>query len=224
MNRLLVMLVALALLFSLPLLHAEEDVRVYYEKGMTALQEGDHDTAIVALSRAVELRPDIAQFYNALGVAHLQKKEYVEDAIEQFEKAVALKEDYGQAYINLGLAYTALSDLASARLNYEKAAEVEPGNSRAHFGLGWISLTQESQPRAALPYLEEALRLEPENPEYNFYAGMAAVMTHQLHKALKPLSVLKMQGQDKLAGMLEEMIQQASGNAPLEEDSGLPSF
>jgi type II protein arginine methyltransferase len=65
---------------------------------------GDHDGAVAAFIRALQLNPDYADAYNNLGVAHRDAAR-TEAAIKAFQRAVALQPGHGAAKANLRAAY-----------------------------------------------------------------------------------------------------------------------
>jgi len=65
---------------------------------------GHVDDAVNAGSRAVELRPDYADYRNALGEAYLEANS-CKRAVIEFEEAIKKNVYYADAYFNLALAY-----------------------------------------------------------------------------------------------------------------------
>ena len=62
---------------------------------------GDFDSAIREYAKVVELRPDLAEAYNNLGVAQKRKGE-LDKAAASFNKALARRPDYSAALSNRG--------------------------------------------------------------------------------------------------------------------------
>lgn len=83
------------------------------------------------------------------------------------ERAVSIDKKFPISYISLGRIHSVISnlttnpqELSKARLNYEKALELDPKSSAAHDGLGLIHM-YEGNYDEAIHHLEMALKLQP---------------------------------------------------------------
>jgi len=95
--------------------------------GWTYSHQGKLDEAIEECKKAIELDPDFGNPYNDIG-AYLIEKDRHSEAIPWLEKAtLARRYDSQQfAHFNLGRAYAALDLLSRARVEFERAIEIEP--------------------------------------------------------------------------------------------------
>jgi tetratricopeptide (TPR) repeat protein len=95
---------------------------------------GDFDAAIRDYTRVVELRPDLAEAYNNLGVAQ-KKKGLLAGAAESFSRALALKADYAAALTNRGWVFAEQDRWTEARRDFEHALTLNPEDDGALYGL-----------------------------------------------------------------------------------------
>jgi Flp pilus assembly protein TadD, contains TPR repeats len=80
----------------------DKDALAAYELGMKALADGQTETAIAQLKRAIKLAPRYLRALNDLGVLYLQLNRLPE-AAELFAQAVKLDENFHLAGLNLGV-------------------------------------------------------------------------------------------------------------------------
>src|SRR5262245_23280646 len=95
---------------------------------------GDYEAAIKEYSKVVELRPDLPEAYNNLGVAQKRKGDLAK-AAESFDKALKLKPDYSAAISNRGWVLAEQDHWSDARREFEKALTINPGDDGALYGL-----------------------------------------------------------------------------------------
>jgi protein O-GlcNAc transferase len=124
------------------------------------------DRAEVSYRREIELIPEHFGPRHQLGLIFIRTGRYPE-AIEMLKQAIVLNPNSGASYSSLGAAYTdfdqASGDIvALAHANYEKAVEVEPGNSDLHHNLG-ESYRRGGQLDLALASFDRAIELNPNN-------------------------------------------------------------
>jgi tetratricopeptide (TPR) repeat protein len=95
---------------------------------------GDFDAAIKEYSKVVELRPDLPEAYNNLGVAQKRKGDLVK-AEDSFSQALKLKPDYSAAISNRGWVLAEQNQWSDARREFERALVINPGDDGALYGL-----------------------------------------------------------------------------------------
>ena len=78
--------------------------RATYQKGVTALERGDLETARSAFEEAVRLSPSSAEAHNSLGWVLLAQGQ-IDASIVEFNSALKLKPAFAQAHINLANAF-----------------------------------------------------------------------------------------------------------------------
>ena len=95
---------------------------------------GDFEAAIKEYSKVVELRPDLPEAYNNLGVAQKRKGDLAK-AADSFNRALKLKPDYGAAISNHAWVLAEQNQWSDARREFEKALTINPGDDGALYGL-----------------------------------------------------------------------------------------
>ena len=90
--------------------------------------------------RAIALRPDYWEGYNALGSFYYGQKRSG-DAIAQFQKVVELTPDNSVAHSNLGAQYQNVEDCAKAEEEFKKSIALAP-SYMAYANLGSLYETQ----------------------------------------------------------------------------------
>ncbi len=70
-----------------------DQTELLYESAMTAEKVGERDLAEKRLRRLIEVKPDYAHAYNALGYSLVERNERLEEAQELIEKALSLSPD-----------------------------------------------------------------------------------------------------------------------------------
>lgn len=95
---------------------------------------GDFDAAIKEYSKVVELRPDLPEAYNNLGVA-LKRKGELDKAADGFNKALQRRPDYSAALSNRGWVFAEQSKWVEARRDFEQALKINPSDDGALYGL-----------------------------------------------------------------------------------------
>lgn len=88
--------------------------------GRELTQAGQLSEAIVELTEAIKLSPDLARAYNARGYAYLRSHDYPH-ALADLNEAIRLNPTYRNAYANRAVAKKALGDAAGAAADLEKA-------------------------------------------------------------------------------------------------------
>jgi len=90
----------------------------------------------------------------------LEKADKPSQAIIQYLNAATMAPDEPQILGSLGMAYLRAGELQTARLNLQKAVELQPDYYMTRMGLGYLSL-QEGKVRKANDELAESVRLLP---------------------------------------------------------------
>ena len=73
---------------------------------MPTTTKAEIDRAIEDYTKAIELKPNLAEAYNNLGAAYSDKGEY-DRAVADYTKAIELKPNLAETYNNRGNAYNA---------------------------------------------------------------------------------------------------------------------
>ncbi len=123
-----------------------------------ALDPNNSD-AWARLARAILLQR--AQFGSALTPE--QRDEKLTEGRKAVERALALDPNSSRAHLAKGLLYLALRNHAEAARSFEVAIALDRNSVHAHANLG-NALTFLGEPEKAIPWIEQAIRLDPLGP------------------------------------------------------------
>lgn len=137
------------------------DGDVLHMNAIAKLQSGDAPGALDHAQRAVAADGSVAKYHNTLGVVLLTLERFAE-AAKAFEWAIALAPDLSDARFNLGNALASLGNIDAAVTAYKALIERDDAHIDALNNLGGL-LAKTGRRAEALPYLETAHRLAPEN-------------------------------------------------------------
>lgn len=115
--------------------------------------------------------PRSARAHANLGIRLMDAGRGAEARVE-LERAVALDTTYVEGQLNLGGLYAGEGRLDDARRAFQRALAGNPGSYTALVALGGLEL-RDNRSGAAVPYLDEAVRRYPRNPEGWAYLGLA---------------------------------------------------
>ncbi len=139
--------------------YQDEGMKLYV-RGTGKLQERNYVEAVTDLTRAVKLRPDIAEAFHNLGFA-FEKTGDLRNAARAYERALNLKPDYPSALNNLGyLLATSGTEPAKAVALCQRAVELQPNSASFQDSLGW-ALYKAGRHQEASSHFTAAIRLEP---------------------------------------------------------------
>lgn len=145
----------------------------------------DYSDADKWLTEATARSPD-----NGLYCYYLGRTKYVEnhfqEAIEVFQKCLALSPDNLRAEYNLGLAYAGAGQVDKATIAYQTAIAWQQSSGvldpQPYLDFGMMLLQQE-KPAQALPMLQKAVALGPQNPRAHEQLGKTWQLLHNLPNA-----------------------------------------
>jgi tetratricopeptide (TPR) repeat protein len=142
---------------------------------MTILKRGEPEEAIGYALRAVELRPDEASGYGALGTLHLAAHR-TEEAILALLKAIEIAPDVPEHHHNLAASYLAARRNGEAVLEFQKAIALDPQSPQNYLALA-SAYTQFGMAGPAIGCLTEGLeRLPDYAPLHTAIAGAFALI------------------------------------------------
>ena len=142
----------------------------YNKTGITAMQEGKYENAVEAFLKAVEEDPKDAVGYINLGNVFASIGD-PEKAEPFFQQAITLDEDAGTAYYGLANLYFNKERYEEASKLYETAVRKGIDEADAYFMLG-KSLERSDNGKLALPYLQRAAELAPDDLEARLAYGI----------------------------------------------------
>jgi tetratricopeptide (TPR) repeat protein len=141
----------------------EAEARAWCARGNTHQREGRGEDAEACYQRALELRPELAEAHNNLGVLLLARGKAAE-ALPHFRKTVCLHPDSAEAHNNVGSALARLGEFEQAEPNFQRAVRLRPVYPEAWKHLGEV-LRELGRLEEAESCFREAIRQQPDLAE-----------------------------------------------------------
>ncbi|HXU31750.1 MAG TPA: tetratricopeptide repeat protein [Thermoanaerobaculia bacterium] len=132
--------------------------------GAALERTGDHERAVAAFRKALELEPDFHSALNYLGYLWADRGENLDEALALILRAVALDPENGAYVDSLGWVRFRLKEYALARGLLERAARLMPKDASVQEHLGDLYKSTGEVARARDAY-RRALALESENAD-----------------------------------------------------------
>jgi tetratricopeptide (TPR) repeat protein len=150
--------------------------------GNSYVDVGNIEQAQVALERAVEINPSLAESRTNLGNIYL-KKERIEDAISQYQAALQINRSDAKTHNNLGNAYGRTGRLDDAINEYNQSLELDPNFVEVYRNLSIVYCEKKMYGKAEA-VLKEATELEPSNSSFYNQLGNVYSQMGQCEKAI----------------------------------------
>jgi len=168
------------------------DVRAYEVSGRAWSRKREYAKAADALSRAVQIRPDVETLY-ALGITLLSSGDPADKqrAAAVFQQMIQVAGDSGSIHVLFGRAYRDAEDLPSAIRELNRAIELDPRTPHAHYFLGLAILSQnEWKPTPeATAELRKELEYYPRDFLANYMMGFTDSIERQYEESNKFLNI-----------------------------------
>ena len=135
-------------------------------------------------SEVTRLTPNDSDAWYLLGRTQYNEDQFTK-AIASFEQALKMRPHYIEAENNLGLAWEGLNKLDEASAAYRQAIAWQgskPVDPQPYLNLGTL-LTNRNQPEKAIPFLQQASKLAPENPKIHEELAFALEACNRLTEA-----------------------------------------
>ncbi len=160
----------------------------YVAAGNALVQVGHLDNAIAFYTKAIELKPDLADAYNNRGFVY-QKQNKTQMAIEDFTKAIQLQPQNALYYKNRGNAYSSLN-AGLAIADYQRALKLDPNDAYIWLRLGILENEMGSivEIDNAAAHYTEAIRLKPDLVEAYLKRGALYEKRYLYDKALADIN------------------------------------
>lgn len=128
---------------------AEEFIRA----GERAYRSGDHSTAILAFTKALEAAPDHVNAHLQRGFCLTIAKQF-DLAVADFTAVLKQKPDHAQAIVSRGSALAKLGRHAEAIADFDRAIALDPRNGEAYNNRGWSRKAMGDAPGACKDWKE----------------------------------------------------------------------
>ncbi|MDP2654621.1 MAG: tetratricopeptide repeat protein [Candidatus Omnitrophota bacterium] len=193
----------------------------WFERGNQAYQEANHKKAVQYYEKTIELDPNHAQAYYALGTVYRDMNAGFADVAWFFKVAADITPDYLEAHDSLCKLYFQNNDLSNAEASCLKALSLNPNLGSAQLMLAWMSLSK-SRPQDAVLYFREVLK-KTQSPMIYYGLGVACIQTGNSAEALDVITTLQGLGESQLASKLENALRTSSPpSAPPLEAIAMP--
>jgi len=151
--------------------------------GLAQSLKGNLAESARAYEKCLEIRPEFTEAHNNLGTIYQEMNE-LPKAEAEFQKAL-LDMTYltrELPYYNLARMYVLQDRLDLAMVNVQKAIQAKPRLAMAHNLMGMI-LEKQNKPEDAAAAYERAVKIVPEDLQFNFNLGAAYLGTGETAKA-----------------------------------------
>ncbi len=143
----------------------------WHKQGIQLFNQGDYESAVTAISKAMELEPDTPILYNDRGFVYASAGDY-EQAIADYTRAIELDPDYVRAYNNRAQVYGELGDYERSIADYTRSIELDPNYPLVFHRRGLLFDRLEEYEQAIADYTR-AIELEPDNARVYNSRGIA---------------------------------------------------
>lgn len=154
----------------------------------------------------ISLEPDSAEAYNNLGLIESMDDGRIKDSILHFMKAIKLKPGYADAFNNLGVICYKIGQMDRAEQYIKKSIELDPGNAKNYFSLGWVYASGKKEYNKAIEALKRSIELDKNQPDAYYILGMAYVHLGRKLDVMDQITNLRSINKENLAEALENLI------------------
>jgi Flp pilus assembly protein TadD len=160
--------------------------------GLILLQAGEYGAAAQHLDRAIALlgRAADAAYPHYLRAKVYTEQNDVEKASAELRQAVSLRPDFAEAWSDLGQARKSVLDHAGALKAFQRAVELSADDAVAQYRLG-AEYLHEGNAHLAVPHLQKAFSLKPEDQSTIYSLQLALRKDGQLEQATKAKRMLE---------------------------------
>lgn len=147
--------------------------------------QGQHESAVEGLLRAIDLDPGFVKAWDNLGLNYEALGRF-DEAVRSYEEAMRLSRESSTPSpwpaLNLGLLLVKLDRLDEAETRLRQSVTADPSFAQARYQLG-VLLDKTGRPGEAIPELEEAARLDEGYAEPHFALARLYRRAGQTEKA-----------------------------------------
>jgi|CXWL01.1.fsa_nt_gi tetratricopeptide (TPR) repeat protein len=196
-----------------------QSVKDLFDEAAQAFYAGQYDKAIKNYERIIEMEPNFAPAYNALGLALKVKGAANDDVIYYFTKAMELDPSFLASYDNLGKLYYSIGDVDHAEEYFQKGLKLDPQSESMTLSMGWIYLLGRNDADQAIKYFREVATKNNSAMGY-FGQGICLMSKEKRMEVIDIVTQLRAINQEGLAQDLETMLRE---NRSLIRDSEFPT-
>jgi rhomboid protease GluP len=175
-------------------LQAAHGYMAHGQNGVSLLDEGKPDQAIVELNKSVQERPNFAAAHSALARAYVAKRDFANAATE-LEKVVALNPQDEGAHYRLGLVYLELKNPAKSQETFTQLLRINPSSAEGHAGMG-AALSDQLRTAEALEEYKRAAAIDPDYQGVSYNIGVMQARLDRYDDAIASLLKQRQNGDD----------------------------
>jgi len=179
----------------------------YFNQAQQAYHGGNYSKAIDLFNKAIEINPNSAEAYNALGLIYRNKGSSLSETSWFFKIATDIDPNMAEPHENLGKLYLQAQKMDLAEKHFLKAYELDKNLVSVQFSLAWLYVKGKPKPYEAIYFFEKVLE-KKEIPNALFGLGLAYSMTDDKAMVLDSITKLKDKGFIDLAVQLENKIRE----------------
>jgi len=157
-------------------------------KAKTLINKGDYDKALEIYSQLIEENPADADAWCNLGLLYYHKGE-IEEAEQAFLKCIEYDPEVLEAYFNLGRLYQSNREFEKALTYYKEVVTRNEEDGIAYYYMGQCAKAV-GRIDDAVAFLDEAIRLQPNNLEVGVALATLYVERGDYQKAEDALRVI----------------------------------
>lgn len=184
-----------------------QSVKELFDEAAEAFYAGKYDQAVKYYERIIEMEPNFAPAYNALGLALKIQGALNDDVIFYFKKAIELDPSFLPSYDNLGKMYYSIGDMDAAESYFNKGLAIEPDNESMTLSMGWVYLLGRNNSDAALRYFRK-VRAKTGAAMAYFGEGICLMSKEKRMEVMEIVTQLRQIDQEGLAQDLEIMLRE----------------
>ncbi|NEQ51656.1 MAG: tetratricopeptide repeat protein [Leptolyngbya sp. SIO3F4] len=139
--------------------YTRQQARLAYRRGCTLARQGNHQSAIVTLSKALAIHPDITTVYIARGLSY-RALGNLDNAHQDFVAAIDCGSNSADAYFQRGQLFKEQGHTAEALNDWQRAITANPKHANAHYQIGLLQ-SEAGDSTAALASFNQVLSINP---------------------------------------------------------------
>jgi len=164
----------------------QDDWRLHQLFALCFVEQKNNSYSEQEFARAIKLNPENAELYYQLSRLYYTEQRFSE-ALDASSRAVAISPNYAEAYDNMGLCYKANGDIPQAIESFSRAINLteRAGNKDPWPYINFAVLLEAQSPGSAISLLEQAVSIDPQNADANYYLGRSLLQNGQAENAQK---------------------------------------
>jgi Flp pilus assembly protein TadD len=170
-----------------------------FQRGLAALQENRMEDALAELTEAQREHPEDARVHNFRGIV-LVRLGKNDEAATAYREAIRLDPQMEDAYRNLGFLKWNEHELEPAREVLDRAVQLSPNDSFAHYYLGRVLLDEQVYARAIREIESSAVPL-PADTSFSIQLATAHIALgnkYQARKVLEQIATIPLDDQQSI--------------------------